>query len=102
MVLPFLFALTMSTAEAKDQPQVAVVGLHDDALDDAEQRAAVRQLAAALEDGKRFRVLAPDDVARVISGREELILAEAYLSPGRRLLDDGGARAQRLSARARG
>ena len=89
MVLPFLFALTMSTAEAKDQPQVAVVGLHDDALDDAEQRAAVRQLAAALEDGKRFRVLAPDDVARVISGREELILAEAYLSPGRRLLDDG-------------
>jgi len=90
MVLSFLLALGLSTtAQAKDRPTVAVVGVHDEALDPAQQRMAVETLSQAITDDKRFEVMGPDDVARALAGREDLVLAEAYLTPGRRLLEDG-------------
>lgn len=90
MLSTFLLSALLSTpAAAKDRPTIAVVGLHDENLDAADQRAAVESLRDALGSGKRFETWGPDEVARAIAGREALILAETYLAPARRVLEDG-------------
>lgn len=90
MVLAFLLAALSSTsAVAKDRPTIAFVGVHDAGLDEAAQRRLAETVADVVEDDKRFDALTPDDVARALVGREELILAEAVFGPGRRLLEDG-------------
>lgn len=90
MVLSFLVATLASTpALAKDRPTIAVVGLHDQAMDIEAQRTATTRLTEAIEATKKFEVYGPDRVAQALAGREELVLSEAYVAAGRRLLEDG-------------
>ncbi|MFK7930981.1 MAG: hypothetical protein AB8H79_22540, partial [Myxococcota bacterium] len=89
MVLCFLVATLASTpALAKDRPTVAVVGLHDADLDLEGQRAAVDRITAWLNKSGGVDAWGPDEVARAIAGSEELVRNEAYVSSGRRLLED--------------
>jgi tetratricopeptide (TPR) repeat protein len=90
MVTAFLLPLLLgSPAHARERATVAIVGLHDPDLDPEGQRALVDRLAEAVEDGRRFEARRPADVARAIAGREEVVLADAFLASGRRLLEDG-------------
>lgn len=70
-------------------PRVAVVGLHQEGLDLAAQQAAVEAISASVEKGDRFDALTLDELAALIRGREQIILEDAILAPGRRLLEDG-------------
>lgn len=78
-----------AVALAKDKPTIAIVGVHDEALDPARQREAVATLTDVISSERRFEIRTPDDVSRMIAGREGVVLAEAYLTGGRRLLEDG-------------
>jgi tetratricopeptide (TPR) repeat protein len=88
LFLPW-WCLTAIPASAKDLPTLLVVGLHDAGLDAAAQRTASERCIEVIEADKRFAALGPDDLARAVAGREDLILANAWLTSGRRLLEDG-------------
>lgn len=78
-----------NTADAKDRPTVALVGVHDGALDTAEQERIAKGLASALEADRRVDPVLPGDLARALAGREPSILRDAASGPARRLLEDG-------------
>lgn len=90
MVVPFLLAGLFSTPSfARERPTVAFVGVHDSGLSAEEQRALTDRVLEAIKDTKRFEPFAPNDVALAIAGRESIVLEGAFLTPGRRLLEDG-------------
>ena len=76
-------------AIAKDKPQIAVVGIHDQNLDESAQTAGVAAIVEALDQTGRLQGLDQDDVALKIQGREPIIVEEAFLGSGRRFLEDG-------------
>ena len=76
-------------AQAADLPEVAVIGLHAEALDLAGQRAASAQVATAIDQAGRFYGLPTADLAERLRGREAILLEEAFLAQGRRLFEDG-------------
>ncbi len=69
--------------------EIGVVGVHDGSLDAAAQRSLAAALVGAVETVGRHDGLGPDDLARRIQGREELVLQEGLLADGKRLLEDG-------------
>ena len=69
-------------------PSIAVVGIHQSELD-ASQTAAVAGLVKAINATGKFTALDDKKVAQHIAGREPIILQDAFLGPGRRLLDNG-------------
>jgi hypothetical protein len=89
-MLSALLLICLSTlAEAKDRPTVAVVGVHDAALDRAGQERAATAITDAIAADRRARALPPSDVARAIAGRESAVLSESVVGPAKRLLEDG-------------
>jgi len=82
--LPMLVAMNGASAA-----EIAVIGIHDPALDLAAQEARVRELVAVVEAGGRHDGLLPAEVAARYAGREDLILQEAFLKEGRRRMEDG-------------
>lgn len=70
-------------------PRIAVVGLHQEELDLEAQRAASKRIAAAIDATGNFEAIDADEVAAAIEGREDLIMSDAFLAHGRKLLDDG-------------
>lgn len=76
-------------ASADELPSVGVVGLHVAGLDVADQHRAIDALSEAIEQSGRAVVLGPTEMARALRGREEVVLADGLLGPGRRLLADG-------------
>ncbi len=70
-------------------PEVAVVGVHLSTLGEAESAAAAERIAAALEGNGKVRAVAPDDVALRIAGRQDLVLNQYALGPGRERLTEG-------------
>jgi hypothetical protein len=84
-----MLSLLTAAAVAADQPTIAVVGLHEGPLDLTAQIAVSNALAARIEASNEFDALGHVDLARRIAGRETIIVEDAVLGPGRRLLDDG-------------
>jgi tetratricopeptide (TPR) repeat protein len=76
-------------AFAKDLPTIAIVGLHQEGVNAEAQTEAVASIVAAIERGDKLDALTEDEVAFAIQGREQIILKEAFLGPGLRLLEDG-------------
>jgi len=74
---------------AASLPTVAVVGLHQEGLTPDQQRHATDDIAAAIDDTGFFRARTLDMLEPVLQGRQEIVLEEAFLGPGRALLDDG-------------
>lgn len=76
-------------AFAQQVPTVAVVGLHQADLDVAAQRQGADALVLAIDDSGFFDARSPRWVADRLAGREAIVLQEAFLGPGRALLDEG-------------
>jgi tetratricopeptide (TPR) repeat protein len=91
MLRSFLIGILAASAPAfaQERPDIAVVGLHQDTLDVEAQKAAVAALVGAIEKDKKFEGLNQDDVASRVAGREGIVLEEAFMGPGRKLLEDG-------------
>ena len=87
MMLIGLFLLTVEALA--NLPEIVVVGIHDENLDADDQRRAVRELGKAIENTKKAHAVAGDDLIRLLSRREDLILRDAFVGPGLRLLEDG-------------
>ena len=81
--------LVSSFAWGAEQPTVAIVGIHQGELDAETQAEAVESLRAAIEADGRFHPLTLDELRLAMVGREEIVLADAFLGPGRRLMEDG-------------
>lgn len=89
IMLLLLTALAVGAAD--DQPTLAVVGIHQDGLDATSQSVWLPELAAAVAADGRFATITGDDLSRALVGRESIVLQEAFMGPGQRLLDDGQA-----------
>lgn len=76
-------------AAAGEMPSVGVVGVHRADLDASGQRKAIGAIVQAVESTGRAEALGPADVAEAVRGREEVVLSDGLLGPGRRLLADG-------------
>jgi hypothetical protein len=70
-------------------PTIAVVGIHAPDLDIAAESDAVTRVAAAIEAGDKFEALDRQEFAASIRGREDIILEDAFMGPGRRPLENG-------------
>ena len=67
-------------------PTVAVVGVHQASLDQADQQRAVDGLVKAIEASGRFDALTPAEVGTALAGREAVVLEEGLLAmPGEKL-----------------
>ncbi|TNE84532.1 MAG: PEGA domain-containing protein [Deltaproteobacteria bacterium] len=80
--------LLLSSA-ASAGPTIAVVGLHQEELDLDAQKAAAAKIVAAIDGTGNFDALSPEEIAASLDGREELVLTDAFLAHGRKLLADG-------------
>ena len=89
LFLAAMLAVSSTSALAAEQPTVALVGVHQDAMDLEKQTAVTVQIAAAIESDGRFGALMDKDLRRSLAGREEIVLQEAFLAQGRQLLEDG-------------
>ncbi len=76
-------------AHAQEAPRLAIVGLHQAGLDEAAQEAAIARIAEAVDVTGKADGLETQDVVKAITGREEVILAEALLANGRQDLVNG-------------
>ncbi|MBW1876757.1 MAG: hypothetical protein JRJ84_00190 [Deltaproteobacteria bacterium] len=87
----FLLCILTSAgvAHAERLPTLAVVGIHQSQLTPDEQRRASEALVRTIEDSHFFTALTLADLEPALAGRESLILQDAFLGPGRELLDDG-------------
>jgi len=87
----FLFCILVApgVARAERLPTLAVVGIHQAQLTPDEQRRASDALVQAIEDSHFFTALDLSDLEPALVGRESLILQDAFLGPGRELLEDG-------------
>lgn len=88
MSLPLL-AILLPAAALADEPRVLVVGAHlPGALGEAPAQAA-EALAKALDDTGKVDGLTPEEAAKLIAGRESLILEGYAFGPGRERLNEG-------------
>ncbi len=76
-----------SISHAASLPEIAVVGLHFSGQDEEQARKTAAALVDTLAESGKLAPLSPDGVAARIRGREELILNEAFLGPGKELLN---------------
>ncbi|MEZ4320065.1 MAG: hypothetical protein R3F61_21320 [Myxococcota bacterium] len=76
-------------AFAADTPVIAVVGLHQPGVHLDDERKVSRALAAAVERTHRAATLVGMEVGPSIVGRQQIILEEALLAGGRKLLAEG-------------
>lgn len=89
-MLSFLaLGILSAPAVADDRPTIAVVGIHQDDHAVDGEIAASAALAARIDAAGKFDALDYHELARRIAGREAIIVEEAVLGPGRRMLDDG-------------
>ena len=72
-----------------DTPEIAVVGVHVEGLDEQSAREAAARVALALTQTGRMSPVEPDVVRERLAGREAVIVEAAFLGPGRRALDEG-------------
>lgn len=84
-MLLFLGLLHASASE----PEVAVLGLHVEGLSEEEGYALCADLTEALDSTGDVTPIPPERVAGRLEGRESLVLAEFYLGPGRKRLEEG-------------
>ncbi len=89
--------LLVGSLHAASLPEVALVGLHAEGVDAEQARAAIAVLERSLAEGERVTVVPPDEVARRIDGREEIIVSDAFLGQARALLDEGRVLYERAS-----
>jgi tetratricopeptide (TPR) repeat protein len=85
--LPLL--LLVSSIHSAPLPEVALVGIHAENVSAEQARQAIIDLEVALGASGNVRVVDPDEVARRIDGREQLIVSDAFMGPARALLDEG-------------
>jgi tetratricopeptide (TPR) repeat protein len=72
-----------------DRVEVGVAGVHLPGASDAEVEAFTERLADALEATKRFNVVRPDEMARRLQGRQELVLSDFALARSKEWLEEG-------------
>jgi hypothetical protein len=84
-----LLGLHAPSAWAAKGAEVAVVGVHVSGLDDAEAVDAADAIAAAVDRTSTLAAVSPGTVRGRIAGREELVVADSFLAPGRSALDEG-------------
>lgn len=87
-----LLALAAPTARADappGAPTLAVVGLHQASLDEADQERAVQALVQAVEAGGRFDARDVSEVSRALQGRENVVLEEGLVKSARQNLANG-------------
>jgi tetratricopeptide (TPR) repeat protein len=94
-VLPLL--LIAGSIHAGSLPEVALVGLHVEGVGSDQALQAIAAIERSLEDSGKVTVLPPDEVARRIDGREQIIVSDAFLGPARALLDEGRVLYERAS-----
>lgn len=87
-VAVLLMGLTATSAFAR-RPEVAVVGVHVEAADEARGALAVDELGQAFERAAKVDALELSQLRSRLAGREPLVLEEAFLGPGRARLDEG-------------
>ncbi len=93
--LPLL--LLAGSLHAASLPEVAIVGLHVDGVDAEQARQAIEAVERSLASSERVEVVAHDEVARRIDGREQIIVSDAFLGQARALLDEGRVLYERAS-----
>jgi hypothetical protein len=72
-----------------DRVEIGVAGAHLPGASEAEVEAFTERLADALEATGRFKVVRPDELARRLQGRQELVLSDFALARGKEWLDEG-------------
>ena len=72
-----------------DRVEVGVAGVHLPGATEAEVEAFTERLADALEATDRFKVVRPDELARRLQGRQELVLSDFALARSKEWLDEG-------------
>ncbi len=77
-----------STASAAE-PDLAVVGIHEAVWSEEHQLAVSQRIVEAIDRSQRFKAVPPMEVSKRIAGRESVLVEDAFLAPGRRMLDDG-------------
>jgi len=87
--LALLGLLLPLPALAAPLPTIAVVGLHQDSLTPDQQERASTEIAEAIDDSHFYQARVLGDLEPNLHGREQIILDDAFLGPGRALLDDG-------------
>ncbi|MCA9494425.1 MAG: hypothetical protein KC621_31075, partial [Myxococcales bacterium] len=70
-------------------PTIAVVGLHQGTLDEADQQRAIEALVAAIENTGSYDALPPAQVATALAGREQVVLEEGLLAGARQGVANG-------------
>lgn len=90
-----LCLLGSGPALAAGQTQIALVGAHVPSWDVVTNADVTDSLASQLEQGGQFEVLRPDQVSSRLSGRESLVLEQAFLGPGEAAYDEGRVLYQR-------
>lgn len=89
-MLRFLsLCISLAPLQALALPSIGVVGLHQEDLGVEEQRRIAESLAAAIDQTGNFDGVGPAEISELLNGREELVMTQAFLAQGRRLLDDG-------------
>ncbi len=72
-----------------DRVEIGVAGVHMPGASEAEVEAFTERLAEALEATDRFNVVRPDELARRLQGRQELVLSDFALARSKEWLDEG-------------
>ncbi|MCB9673689.1 MAG: hypothetical protein H6737_01155 [Alphaproteobacteria bacterium] len=86
LCIPLLWAVPAFGAEP---PVIAVVGVHQPGVHLETQSKVSKSLATAVERTKRAAALEGDALGPTIAGRQQIILEEALLASGRKLLAEG-------------
>lgn len=84
-----ILLLAAGRARAADVPVIAVVGVHQPDVHLAEQEDLAEDLAELVERTDKASAAAGRAVGRHVAGRQQIILEEALLSAGRKLLAEG-------------
>ena len=81
--------LVLATAGAANAPRIAVVGLHHPSLPEKQQLKVISAIDRAVDGTGRADAVHGDELIRALSGREDLILKTAFLTPGRQAAEAG-------------
>ena len=84
-----MMTLLLGTALAARLPEVAVVGVHVQGLDEAGGEEASARIGEALERTQMMTYVEPQFASAKLKGREVLVLEDFALKAGRDLLEEG-------------
>jgi len=84
-----LLLWSLSAAAWADEPDLAVVGVHEAPWSEEHQLAVAQRFVEAIENSHRFHPVGPLEISARIEGKESVVVEDAFLAPGRRMLDDG-------------